>query len=467
MSTIKTNNAQIGQSITTTNNFTLYQPATPDGTVRLGNGNAGSVTDIVTLNSSGNVGIGTSSPAVKLDVASASTTQVRVQMTGQADMRIGSDTGVARLGTYSNHPLLFYTNTTEQMRLDSSGNLGLGVTPSAWSSSGAKMLQVGRANLVGTTAASDLYLNANSYYNTGWKYIADGYATRYSQNDVSNGAHAWFTAPSGTAGNAITFTQAMTLDTNYNLTLNAGGGFVTTKSGIYPEGAGSLYTTTGYLRFSNGASETMRIDSSGRLLVGATSQSAGMNGGLFTVGNGAAGRQFTAASGATFINGDSGTWAIGHYMIGGSGTNRGGFGASGAADTLSYYWVGQSYSGTGVQLANGGTSWSSLSDVRDKNVHGAIDLALEKVSAISPVYYNYKSDEVDARRRVGVIAQEVQAVFPEAVTELQREIDNPTEETKRLTVAYTELVPLLIGAIQELKAELDATKAEVAALKGA
>jgi hypothetical protein len=40
MSTLKTNNVQVGQSVTATNNFTLYQPSSPDGTVRLGVGNS-------------------------------------------------------------------------------------------------------------------------------------------------------------------------------------------------------------------------------------------------------------------------------------------------------------------------------------------------------------------------------------------------------------------------------------------
>jgi hypothetical protein len=67
MSTLKTNAAQIGQSATATNNFTLYQPTVPDGTVRLGVGNAGSVTDAVILNSARNVGIG-KTPNYTLDV---------------------------------------------------------------------------------------------------------------------------------------------------------------------------------------------------------------------------------------------------------------------------------------------------------------------------------------------------------------------------------------------------------------
>lgn len=60
MSTLKTNNVQVGQSVTATNNFTLYQPSSPDGTVRLGVGNSGATTaDVLVANSSSAVMIGT------------------------------------------------------------------------------------------------------------------------------------------------------------------------------------------------------------------------------------------------------------------------------------------------------------------------------------------------------------------------------------------------------------------------
>ncbi len=81
MSTLKTNNVQVGQSVTATNNFTLYQPATPDGTVRLGVGNSGATTaDVITATSAGNVGLGTSSPGEKLQVIGS----VRLGSTGTA-----------------------------------------------------------------------------------------------------------------------------------------------------------------------------------------------------------------------------------------------------------------------------------------------------------------------------------------------------------------------------------------------
>jgi hypothetical protein len=51
-------------------------------------------------------------------------------------------------------------------------------------------------------------IGQNVYYNAGNKYITTGAATLYAQ---TTGQHQWFNAPSGTAGNAISFTQAMTL----------------------------------------------------------------------------------------------------------------------------------------------------------------------------------------------------------------------------------------------------------------
>lgn len=67
MSQLKLNAVQIGQSVTATNNFTLYQPTTPDGTVRIGNGNAGTVTDAITISSAGNIGVNVT-PTAKLDI---------------------------------------------------------------------------------------------------------------------------------------------------------------------------------------------------------------------------------------------------------------------------------------------------------------------------------------------------------------------------------------------------------------
>jgi hypothetical protein len=109
----------------------------------------------------------------------------------------------------ANNIIKAFTNNTEKMRITSSGNLGLGVTPSAWS--GFTALQLG-GNTYSAFASSNNYLivSANAYYDgTGFKYITTGASSRYQQ---SGGGHEWHTAPSGAAANnPITFTQAMTL----------------------------------------------------------------------------------------------------------------------------------------------------------------------------------------------------------------------------------------------------------------
>jgi hypothetical protein len=98
---------------------------------------------------------------------------------------------------------------------DAYGQLGLGVTPSAWDTS-FKALQIGiGTSLYNNTSVNGTFLGSNFYYNgTDNKYIATGTATAYGQ---INGSHNWFTVASGTAGDTVNFTQAMKLDTSGNL----------------------------------------------------------------------------------------------------------------------------------------------------------------------------------------------------------------------------------------------------------
>ena len=88
-------------------------------------------------------------------------------------------------------------------------NLGLGGTPSAWGS-GFNTFDVGSYGSF-YYSGGFVGVSANGYYNSNWKYKNTAAASKYEQN---SGTHAWYNAPSGTAGNAITFTQAMTLTAN-------------------------------------------------------------------------------------------------------------------------------------------------------------------------------------------------------------------------------------------------------------
>jgi hypothetical protein len=110
------------------------------------------------------------------------------------------------------------------LTLDGSGNLGLGVTPSAWvTTTTSRGMQFGRGgSIFYSTDQAMSNLGTNSYQDgvSTFRYISNGRAVRYSQSDF-DGLHRWFNAPSGTAGNAITFTQAMTLDASGNLLVGA------------------------------------------------------------------------------------------------------------------------------------------------------------------------------------------------------------------------------------------------------
>jgi hypothetical protein len=134
-----------------------------------------------------------------------------------ADGTTGTDrySGMIQYSHASDY-MAFRTVAIERMRLDSSGNLGLGVTPSASSWVSLELLGGNVITSFASASIPALYSASNAFYNSGWKYKTTNNALMYAIN-ANSGQFQWFTAPSGTAGNAITFTQAMTLDASGNL----------------------------------------------------------------------------------------------------------------------------------------------------------------------------------------------------------------------------------------------------------
>ena len=112
----------------------------------------------------------------------------------------------------------------------------------------------------------------------------------------------------------------------------------------------------------------------------------------------------------------------------------------------------------GVYLSNTGTSWTSASDERLKENLTPIENGLSKVCSLRSVIGNFIEDETK-KRTPFLIAQDVEAVLPEAVTKSTLKGDETN--TEYLGVAYTEVVPLLVAAIKELKAEVDSLKSQL------
>jgi len=113
--------------------------------------------------------------------------------------------------------------------------------------------------------------------------------------------------------------------------------------------------------------------------------------------------------------------------------------------------VGQLTSETGVSLGQGNTSWAALSDERFKENWGEITLAVNKIKTLRAGTFTWKNSS-DKSQHVGVIAQDVLKVQPEAVD---------TSDPNKYQVRYTEIIPLLIKGIQEQSAVIDELKARL------
>ena len=322
----------------------------------------------LTLDSSGQLGIGEATPTQKVHAKTASTTYYLAETTGTSAsagfrMKAGASADYTLFTTQGVNQFAIYDNAagSQRVTLDSSGNLGLGVTPSAWDASVYKALQISTNSSIASFTNGETRYSSNCFYNSSvWKYITSSqFASAYTQGA---GAHTWYSAPSGTAGNAITFTQAMTLDASGNLGVGATSGFNAlsgTETTVYIKNSGinvaSLYLEgsrklaifsggAGQLAFYDitGAKELGQFDSSGNLLVGQTSTGLRNSNSLSLE---------PSASGAAFVNHVNGSSSGNGYIF---------FGYNGSA-------IGSiTQSGTTAVLYN------TTSDYRLKTVTGVV-----------------------------------------------------------------------------------------------
>jgi hypothetical protein len=183
--------------------------------------------------------------------------------------------------------------------------------------------------------------------------------------------------------------------------------------------------------------ERARIDSSGNLLIGTTS--------------------YTTFSGINNVAVQNPTG----YSVASGGT-----GISYASERIAFN-AGQFYvlneSSAGVVLTNGSTAWAAQSDERLKDIIEPIEDALNKVGSIRAVIGKYKSDK-NGTRRSFLIAQDIQKVLPEAVEYCKLPTGN--DETKYLSVRYTDMIPLLVASIKEQQTLIENLTTRLNALEG-
>ena len=302
---------------------------------------------------------------------------------------------------------------------DASGNLGVGVTPSAWTN--YKAIQLGGGSLSSYSDNNYIELSQNGYYASGvYKYVNTGYASKYQQN---TGTHQWYVAASGTAGNTISFTQAMTLDAIGNLMVGTTTAAPNTISSTYIQSrlgtVGNMYSgissTFGFVLTSN--SYQYSGGTNRKLVSGYTSR--------------------------LDLRSDDGTITTATAT-------------TGAADSNITFQA-------GPYIVNLGTSWTNTSDERLKNITGEIQNGVEKVMSLRAAEFTWKEGS-NTKPQVGLIAQDLLAVLPEVV--VVPETDTDSEGNKKyLGVNYDQVTALLVAAIKEQQALITTLTDRITALE--
>jgi hypothetical protein len=453
----------------------------------------------------GNVGVGTASPAAKLHIAVASaavdgTKGVRItNPVGTIAVFECGNAGDSFIGTTSGSDFNIRTGNTVRATFDLAGNLGLGVTPSAWATSGTilKALQIGAAGSIaaGTVDAST-HISQNAYFDgTSWRYIQSAASGNYY---IAGNTHNWRIAGSGTAGNAISFTQAMTLDASGNLGVgetnpafrldvkasratsrltsstgtnavdfqanNTGGQLLL---GIDSSTGGSLFGAGGYtaglfysgaypLIFGTNNAEKMRLSSDGTFRV----KGAGTAGSTdaFQVAGTAPADAARITSGGDLLVGKTATTFSDNGIVLFSTADASGARinvtntseASLNLNRLSTDGTIASFSRSttsvgSISVTTVATLFNTTSDQRLKeNIVDAPDFG-SVIDSIQVRSFDWKANSTN--QRAGFVAQELLTVAPEAVHQ-------PADPEEMMAVDYSKLVPMLVKEIQDLRARV-------------
>jgi hypothetical protein len=332
---------------------------------------------------------------------------------------------------------IYDATTGNNFSLTRSGNLGLGVTPSAWTLTSAKAIQVGPYAALTSNTNGGAFTDLGHNMFGGYSYLTTNAASFYRQG---GGAHQWFTAPSGTAGDAISFSQSMTLDASGNLSLGTTsaigrlavvGDYAffrenTAGADVYIRGyygnanvAAIQVVSNSPLAFLTNNAERARITSGGDFLVACTSNPSSTVPGARIGPNGPNGVQLDLSNDIT------GTYEGLARFINGNGV------------------VGQ------INTSGSATTYATSSDYRLKNITGPITTSGAYIDSLNPVEGTWKAD---GSTFVGLIAHEVQEASRTHVATGVKD----GEQMQGMDYSSAEIIANLIAEVKSLRARLAA-----------
>ena len=484
------------------------------------------------LDTSGKVGIGTSSPTHLLHLESASSPSIKLlDTTVNTNLLLYSQDGNAHIGTYSNHPLAFDTNSTERMRITSDGKVGIGTA------SPGQLLTLSSASprvlLTQTTNNSNCFLD----YSTAGSLevsVDDNNVDSNSKFQVRlDGATAGLTLDSTGLGIGTT-SPLEPLDiilntTSRRLLFRHTNSVNTIQSANASSNNESLAIAGDNIRLNTGTgntgSEAVRIDSSGRVGIGTSSPdkkleirqtSAGhdilainrpdSDTAALTLGNDSSNNGVIASNNSDIVFGrdlsdtftermrltNNGELRIGgtHALdVGTSGTLIPGDGitkiardcGTGAACAMFFGGSGKVYILGDGDLENTNNRYTGFSDQRLKENIVDANSQWDDIKSLKVRNYNFKeSTGYSTHKQIGVIAQELEALGMNGLVknvedELYVEGDvlpegkniGDVKEEGHKSVAYSVLYMKAIKALQEAMAKIETLETKVAALEAA
>jgi hypothetical protein len=359
------------------------------------------------LQTNGNIGMGTTSPSASLHVVRAN------------DGGSGTPGVILSTANGANDIVRFQDGTTTVAVVKNSGDLGVGVSSLVSPGGSRRLLQISNSTNGALIALGNSITESNNPRIFSGQYdlgFAAGVTTGIINFYTNDTERMRITSAGNTeirSGNILNIyrtdnTRALQLSTTNNECLIDAWAASSEPLMLRSNGSG------GRIVFHTNGAEQVRINPDGDLIIKGTLAD-------FTLG-GSGAEVFFGRNATNYITANGGTSATVRII---SNTN-------------------------GVELSNGATSWVAVSDenLKEMSEWKPFENSVEKILSLRAGTSRYKTDEKETSRSF-LIAQDVQEVLPEAVSEY---------EDGTLGLRYTEVIPLLVAAVQELKSENDILK---------